>query len=41
MIDFLGSDIHRVKELNVLKKVLNTDTLKEVFEKNVILNQTL
>ncbi len=41
MIDFLGSDIHRVKELKVLEKVLHTDTMKEVFEKNVILNQTL
>jgi tyrosine-protein phosphatase YwqE len=41
MIDFLGSDIHRIKEVETLKKVLNTDIIEKIAEKNEILNHTL
>jgi protein-tyrosine phosphatase len=41
MIDFLGSDIHRLKEVETLKKVLNTNIIEKIAEKNKILNHTL
>ncbi len=41
MVDFLGSDVHKLSQTETLKKVLNSNLLQDVFEKNKILNNTL
>ena len=41
MIDFLGSDLHRFKETQLLKKVLDTGLIQKIAENNKILNHTL
>lgn len=41
MIDFLGSDIHRMKQAEILGDVLKSETLRSVFSNNTILNETL
>jgi len=41
MIDFLGSDVHHVKQVKMLEKVRRTTLYKKVFQKNTILNDTL
>ncbi|MGC9350983.1 MAG: tyrosine-protein phosphatase [Sulfurovum sp.] len=41
MIDFLGSDIHRVKQTVILGEVLKSETLRSVFRNNTILNEGL
>lgn len=41
MIDFLGSDIHRLKQAETLKSVQSTESYRTVFENNTILNETL
>jgi len=41
LIDFLGSDIHNYRQIEILKQSLSTRLLKSVFEKNSILNSSL
>ncbi len=41
MVDFLGSDVHKLSQTETLKKVLASDTFQQIFEKNEILNDTL
>lgn len=41
MIDFLGSDIHRMKQTEILGEVLKSETLRSVFRNNTILNEGL
>ena len=41
MIDFLGSDIHRMKQAEILGEVRKSDTLRSVLKNNIILNDTL
>jgi tyrosine-protein phosphatase YwqE len=38
MIDFLGSDLHHIKQIEVLAKVIQTDVYKAIFETNDIKN---
>ncbi|WP_457595328.1 tyrosine-protein phosphatase [Hydrogenimonas sp.] len=41
MVDFLGSDVHKLSQTETLQRVLASDTLQQVFAKNTILNDTL
>ncbi len=41
MIDFLGSDVHKMEQIETLKKVLQSNTYYEIFEKNKIINNDL
>ncbi len=41
MVDFLGSDVHKISQLETLQKVLSSQTLQHIFEKNEILNNRL
>ncbi|BDY13529.1 tyrosine-protein phosphatase [Hydrogenimonas cancrithermarum] len=41
MVDFLGSDVHKLSQTETLAKMLHSDRLQRVFEKNNILNNTL
>ena len=41
MIDFLGSDIHRMKQAETLGEVLNDEILYGIFGNNTILNESL
>ena len=41
MIDFLGSDIHRIKQVDFLKKVFADEKYQKLLENNKILNETL
>ncbi|MDD2452019.1 MAG: capsular biosynthesis protein [Sulfurovum sp.] len=41
MIDFLGSDIHRMKQAETLGEVLNGDIMNEIYRNNTILNESL
>ncbi|MFT7824903.1 MAG: CpsB/CapC family capsule biosynthesis tyrosine phosphatase, partial [Sulfurimonas sp.] len=41
MIDFLGSDIHRLKQVEILGDVVRSETLRSIFRNNIILNETL
>lgn len=41
MIDFLGSDIHRQRQVDALKDTVSTSEYQKIFLNNTILNQTL
>ncbi len=41
MIDFVGSDAHKVRHLNALKEVRAQKAYAKIFENNTILNNTL
>ncbi len=41
MIDFLGSDVHKISHLSMIEKLKHTRILKSVYEKNKLLNDTL
>jgi len=41
MVDFLGSDVHKMKHLETLKTMLSSPVYHQIFEKNRILNNTL
>ncbi|HEO98134.1 MAG: capsular biosynthesis protein [Campylobacterales bacterium] len=41
MIDFLGSDLHRMKQAKTLEEVLNGDIMDGIFRNNTILNESL
>lgn len=41
LIDFVGSDIHSMKYYNSFKKAIYTKHVKELFEKNRIMNHTI
>ena len=41
MVDFLGSDLHKERQITTLKKVLQSREFQTIFEKNRILNDTL
>ncbi|MCF6201713.1 MAG: capsular biosynthesis protein [Hydrogenimonas sp.] len=41
MIDFLGSDVHKLSQTQTLKRVLESESIERVFKKNRILNDTL
>ena len=41
MIDFLGSDIHHIKQVSTLKKTMQKNTYKNIYKNNTILNQSL
>lgn len=41
MIDFLGSDIHRHKQVEALAKIREIESYKKIFINNTILNHTL
>ena len=38
MIDFLGSDIHKMEQIETLKATMNNQLFQKIFEKNKILN---
>lgn len=40
-VDFLGSDTHHMKQLDILQKVKKSSYLKDMFNNNYILNNTL
>jgi len=41
MIDFIGSDAHKIRHLDALKQVRADKAYARIFEKNTILNNTL
>ncbi len=41
MIDFLGSDVHKLEQIQILNTVMNTSQFQKIFEKNNIINNTL
>jgi len=41
MIDFLGSDIHHIKQVKTLVKIKKKKEYKKIFKKNLILNNIL
>jgi len=41
MIDFLGSDVHNLKQTKFLEDVFMSESYTKVYEKNTILNDTL
>ena len=41
MIDFLGSDVHKIAHLDMIEKLKTTSILKSVYDKNKLLNDTL
>ena len=41
MIDFLGSDVHNVKQLKLLSKVFQSKVYRSIFDKNNIMNNAL
>jgi tyrosine-protein phosphatase YwqE len=41
MIDFLGSDIHHMKQIETLHSVFTLDSYRHIFRDNRILNETL
>lgn len=41
MIDFLGSDVHHMKQINTLKNIQNKRIYKNIFKNNTILNNNL
>lgn len=41
MVSFLGSDTHKMRHLETLELVLGSDEYRDVFRKNIILNNTL
>ena len=41
MIDFLGSDVHHIKQIKTLGNVLLSDAYEKIFENNTILNEQL
>jgi len=41
MIDFVGSDMHHQKHMDVLKETVYTSSIKALFDNNKILNDTL
>ena len=41
MVDFIGSDAHKMSHLEALKEVRSSKTYAKLFENNTILNQTL
>ncbi len=41
MIDFLGSDIHNIKQVDTLSDIFMLDTYKDIFKHNKILNADL
>jgi len=41
MISFLGSDTHRLKHSETLGEIINTEEYRDIFSKNMILNNTL
>jgi tyrosine-protein phosphatase YwqE len=41
MIDFLGSDVHHIKQVKTLVTIKEKNFYKEIFNKNLILNNIL
>ena len=41
MIDFLGSDVHHLKQVVTLNEVLKSEIISEIFNNNKILNESL
>ena len=41
MIDFLGSDVHHLKQVKTLVAIKETQVYKDIFKKNLILNNLL
>ncbi len=41
MINFVGSDTHRMRHLDILKPVIKSKVYRDLFQKNKILNNTL
>ncbi|MDM5270969.1 capsular biosynthesis protein [Sulfurovum sp. zt1-1] len=41
MIDFLGSDVHHMKQVETLSEVLNSEILSTIYSNNTILNDSL
>jgi len=41
MVDFLGSDIHKMEQIETLEGVLKSSSFQKIFEKNRILNNEL
>jgi len=41
MVDFLGSDVHRMKQLDLMRKFLKSRSYKKIFRYNRILNEEL
>lgn len=38
LVDFIGSDVHRMHDIETLKKVLNSKDYKKIIRKNILLN---
>lgn len=41
MIDFLGSDVHHIKQVKTLRSIKNKSEYKKIFKNNLILNNIL
>lgn len=41
MIDFLGSDVHHIKQVQSIKKLQKNTKYKNIFRNNIIMNHTL
>jgi len=41
LVDFMGSDVHRIKEIYDFEKLLHSRNYKKIFKKNNLLNNTL
>ncbi|WP_353661141.1 CpsB/CapC family capsule biosynthesis tyrosine phosphatase [Hydrogenimonas sp. SS33] len=41
LIDFLGSDVHKERQIETLKSILDSKEFQTIFKKNTILNNTL
>ena len=41
MIDFLGSDVHRIRQVKTLSEVFSSDAYRDIFRHNTILNDEL
>jgi len=41
IIDFIGSDVHHMRHMQSMEKVIQTQEFRNIFQKNTILNNTL
>ena len=41
IIDFIGSDVHHMRHMQSIEKVIQTQEFRNIFQKNTILNNTL
>ncbi len=41
MVDFLGSDTHKARQVSMLEEYIRTPVFQKIFKNNTILNDTL